>query len=205
MNTNPIETFGNFNLKMPPRPMAVKAIELFAGKTGKMIDLGAGAGADCAYYLAHGWKVIAVDINTIGIENMLKTIGDKYADNITVIKRRFHNVTIPVVDLVIANYSLPFCGTKHFASVWENVKSAIKPGGRFAGTFFGVNDEFKEKAILLSPNQIKAMFEGFGYEYYTEGEQESEIIDQKGDKVFRHWHTYEIVAKKQDMEEAIWI
>jgi SAM-dependent methyltransferase len=203
MNINPIETFKNFKLKMTPRPTAVKALELFDGKTGVMIDLGAGAGADCAYFLAHGWEVIAVDINTAGVENMIKTIGDKYAGRISVIKKRFHNLTIPAADLVVANYSLPFCGMNHFPLVWENAKSAIKPGGRFAGTFFGPNDGFKEKAILLSPDQIEAMFEGFEYEYYSEDEQESEVMDQKGDMVFRHWHIYQIVAKKRNMEGVV--
>ena len=196
INVLSIEIFKNYNLNMPPRPMVVKALELFGGKTGIMIDLGAGEGSDCAYLLAHNWEVIAVDINTNGIENMLKMIGDKYADKITVIKKRFHNYIIPAVDLVVANYSLPFCDIRYFPLVWENIKNAIKQGGRFAGTFFGVNDDFKEKAILLNSYQIKTMFEDFEYEYYSENEQESEIIDQRGNKVFRHWHTYEIVAKK---------
>ena len=200
--TNPIETFKSFKLKMPPRPMAAKALELFGGKTGTMVDLGAGEGSDCAYFLAHGWDVVAVDINTGGIENMLKTIGDKYIGRVTVIKKRFHNVAIPAADLVIANYSLPFCDARHFPSVWENVKNAIKPGGRFAGTFFGLNDAFKEKAILLGAEQIKAMFEGLEYEYCSEDEQESEVIDRKGDKAFRHWHVYQIVAAKKNMEGA---
>jgi len=196
MNTAPTETFKNFGLKMPPRPTAEKALELFGGKTGTMIDLGAGEGVDCAYFLAHGWKVIAVDINTAGIENMLETVGERYTDKITVIKKRFHNLTLPIVDLVAANYSLPFCGERHFWTVWENVKGAIKPGGRFAGTFFGPNDGFKEQAILMTPDQIKTMFEGFEFEYYSEDEQEGEIIDQKGNRVFRHWHVYEIIARK---------
>ena len=196
VNITPVEIFKNFNLKMPPRPMVIKALELFNGKTGVMIDLGAGEGTDCAYLLAHNWKVIAVDINTNGIENMLKMIGNEYIDKITVIKKRFHNVTIPTVDLVVANYSLPFCDIKYFPLVWENIKNALNPEGRFAGTFFGINDEFKEKAILLNSDQINAMFESLEYEYYSEDEQESDVIDQKGNKVFRHWHIYEIIAKK---------
>ena len=113
---SPVETFNNFNLKMPPRLMAVKALELFEEETGLMIDLGAGAGSDCAYFLAHNWKVIAVDINTQGIETMLKTIGNKYIDRINVIKDRFENVIFPTVDLVIANCSLPFCDKKYYFS-----------------------------------------------------------------------------------------
>jgi len=196
IDNNPNEIFKSFNLKMPPRPMVVKSLELFNGRTGTMIDLGAGAGADCAYCLAHNWEVIAVDINTSGIEAMLQTIGDKYADKITVIKKRFNNFIFPAVDLIAANYSLPFCDITHFPVVWENIKNSIKPGGRFAGTFFGLNDDFKKRAILLSSDQIKTLFEGFEFEYCSEDEQESEVIDNVGNEVFRHWHTYQIVARK---------
>ena len=196
MNMNPIKIFEKFNLKMPPRPTVIKALELFKDRTGIMIDLGAGEGVDCAYLLAHNWEVIAVDINTNGIENMLKIIGDKYKNKITIIKKRFHNFVIPTADLIVANYSLPFCDIKYFSLVWNNIINAIKPGGRFAGTFFGLNDEFKEKAILLNSEQIKTMFQALEYEYYSEDEQESEVIDSKGNKVFRYWHIYEIVAKK---------
>ena len=197
-NLSSIEVFNSFNLIMPPRPMVIKAIELFNEKTGIAIDFGAGEGVDCAYLLAHNWQVIAVDINTSGVENMLKNTSNKYVDKITVVKKRFHNVIIPTVDLFVANYSLPFCDLKQFPYVWERIKAAIKPGGRFAGTFFGKHDDFKHRAILLDSEQIKVMFEGFEYDYYNEGEQEGEVINQKGNITLRHWHTFDIIAKKKN-------
>ena len=42
------------------------------------------------------------------------------------------------VDLIVANYSLPFCNNEKINDVWRNIVNSIRTNGYFVGNFFGI-------------------------------------------------------------------
>ncbi|MBR3132972.1 MAG: hypothetical protein IKG42_02685 [Clostridia bacterium] len=68
--------------------------------------------------------------------------------------------------------------------------------GYFVGNFFGLNDSWakiKDKMVFLSKEQVIKLFEKFDILYFEEIERDGKT----GFGKMKHWHTYEIIAKKK--------
>lgn len=67
--------------------------------------------------------------------------------------------------------------------------------GYFVGNFFGLNDSWafvKKKMVFLSKNQIIKIFKDFEIVDFQENEKDAKT----GLGKIKHWHTFEIIAKK---------
>lgn len=98
-------------------------------------------------------------------------------------------------NLVVANFSLPYCNKNNFKELWDKIDESILKDGYFAGNFFGDNDEWKNKKegmTFLTKEQVMELFKD--YEIIDFKEVEKDGTTALGKK--KHWHIFNIIAKK---------
>jgi SAM-dependent methyltransferase len=172
-------------------------------------DLGAGAGNETLHLFENGWNVITIDIEPYPIATVNERIkeiirtkfnGDK-PDNHYVDARitSMQNMDLlpNSLDLINASYSLPFVPARDMPAVWNNIVTALRPGGVFTGHFFGTEHEWRTNPELsfYSVNEIVRTFiEPFSMEIYFLLNEKEETPLGVGRTAF--FHTITIIAKK---------
>ena len=101
------------------------------------VDLGCGAGVESLELLRQGWSVLAVDASRSAIEELRSAVPREHADRLKTKIVRAESLRFPSADLVWAGASLPFVSPRSFPAVWRAIVASLKPGGIFAGDFFG--------------------------------------------------------------------
>ena len=119
-----------------PNPMVKKFIDMNINPTNA-IDLGCGAGRDTIYLIKNGWKVLSIDR-----ENTKEIISNKL-DNEEIKKFRFksqnfENIELEKTNLLVANFSIPFCDKEHFNEFWNKITDNILKDRIFCWKFFGI-------------------------------------------------------------------
>ena len=73
-----------------------------------------------------------------------------------------------------ASFALPFCEPRHFPGLWSRIVAAIRPGGRFAGQFFGDRDTWASLPGRThhSRDEVLELLEGFEIEMMNEEERD---------------------------------
>lgn len=178
----------------PPRETLMYALKRFTRDERSNLsafDIGCGPGNDTAEILSKGWKVIATDSNP-DILKYLSPLLQKYKNKLEVQITSFEDIIWHKTDLVNASYTLPFCPEKHFAGLWKNIVSNINTNGRFSGQFFGKKDEWKE-LTRHSKKEVLELFDKFEIEMIDEMEKD----DATASGNIKHWHIYNIVARKK--------
>lgn len=185
-----------------PHRVLRKAIELHALEncSGKMaLDLGCGGGRDSLFLLKMGWQVVAMDKSASAIETLRKSATDICReDKIEFVHKSFENVTGPVgqFDLIQAGVSVPFCHPDNFSKFWESaVVNSLVSGGRFAGHFFGDKDDwaYKQDMVFVDQFELNEMFRDFDLEFFKESETDKADVHGQN----KHWHIFELVARKK--------
>jgi len=196
---------------LPPRETLVRALDTFdAERRGAQslivptnrplaIDLGAGDGRDTLEMLARGWRVIAIDSSPEAARRILDRTPLEHMDRLEARVQRFEDAALVPADLVNASFSIPHCDPSEFPTLWTRLAGVIKPGGRFAGQLFGVNDQW-----ATTPDGIARTF-------HTRAEVDAllttaglvpEMLDEverEGKNAFgepKHWHVFHIVARR---------
>jgi len=178
----------------PPRDTLVLALKKFSaeGEINKnAFDIGCGPGNDTAELLSKSWKVTATDSNP-DILNYLEPLLKKYKSKLQIQITSFEDINWKKTDLVNASFTLPFCPNEHFKDLWKNIVSNLKVNGRFSGQFFGMKDEWKN-LLRHTRKEILKMFYKFDIELI--GEIEKDDTTALGQ--MKHWHIFNIVAKKK--------
>lgn len=104
-------------------------------KEGKAIDLGCGAGRDTVFLIKNNWHVLAIDReNTEKI--ILEKLEDEDIEKFRFSCQKFENIEWEANDLVVANFSLPFCDKKYFNELWNKLVQSISEGRLFRGKLF---------------------------------------------------------------------
>src|ERR671918_156501 len=116
-----------------PRDLLLRALASFEpeGRTGTAVDLGCGQGIETAAMLARGWTVTAIDAQEEGIRRLRERVPVESRDRLTTRVSPMEDVDLPPTDLVHASFSLPFCRPDAFPALWDRVRGALRPGGRF--------------------------------------------------------------------------
>ena len=82
-----------------------------------------------------------------------------------------------------------------FSMVEGRIVAAIRPGGRFAGQFFGDRDTWASLPGRThhSRDEVMTLLEGFEIELMNEEEKD----DPPELRSPKHWHLFHVVAKKR--------
>ena len=177
-----------------PRPLLLDALEKFPmGTSLHAIDLGCGDGTESVVLLSRGWNVLAVDGEPSAINRLMDKVPQEAQVRLQTQVAKFEDVILPPADMIHASYSIPFCHPGHFPVLWTKITDAVKPGGRFAGQFFGVRDSWANEPELTfhTEEQVHAMLEKFETEYFHEYDEDGQAASGP-----KHWHVFTVIARR---------
>ncbi len=165
-----------------------------AQPTRLAIDLACGEGRDTLELLRRGWRVVAIEPEADGLQQLLDQVDEMQALRLSAQVADFASARLIPCDLVNSSFALPFCPADQFDALWNKITDAIRPGGRFAGQFFGDRDSWATCGRTLghSRSQIDRLFAGFILERLEEEEK-----DDLAGESSKHWHVFHIVARKR--------
>ncbi|MFL5790556.1 MAG: class I SAM-dependent methyltransferase [Actinomycetota bacterium] len=174
-----------------PRDQLLDVLGRF-DQPGNAVDLGCGAGIDTLAMLDRGWDVLAVDAEPDAIERLHARAGDRAG--LTTLLAPMEDADLPSADLIWAGYSLFFCDPARFAEVWAGIRSAVRPGGRFAGEILGDRDTWASMPdrTAMTKGDAAALFDGWITERFDEEENDGEACSGP-----KHWHLFHVIAHVQ--------
>jgi hypothetical protein len=180
------------------RETLVAALDSFdreglTGGTG--VDIAAGEGRDTLELLGRGWHVVATDNHPEAFPLLWPRVPEELKPRLTTVEVDFAQMQVPDCDLVNASFALPFCDPAHFPTLWDRLVAAIRPGGRFAGQFFGDRDTWASLPGRThhSHDEVVALLEGFEIEMMNQ-EERDDPPDLRSPK---HWQIFHVVARKR--------
>ena len=179
------------------RETLVAALDRFAQEgftAGLGVDIAAGEGRDALEMLRRGWRVVATDNHPDAFPLLWSRVPETLKPRLTTVEVDFAQTEVPHCDLVNASFALPFCRPQDFPALWSRIVAAIRPGGRFAGQFFGDRDTW---AVLPgrthhSREEVMKLLESFEIEVMNEEEKD----DPPELRSPKHWQLFHVVAKK---------
>lgn len=190
-----IEKYYNSTESERPRKCMKYFIDKIKCNPGNAIDLGCGAGNDSVYLIKNKWNVLAVDREDVE-DRIVNRLNDDDIKRFRFKRQSFEEVELEKNDLIVANYSLPFCNKDKFGELWNKIKGSILDNGYFVGNFFGVNDSWsvtKPQMLFLSKEQVIELFDGFEIVFFEEIEKDSLTALGK----LKHLHFFNVIARKQ--------
>jgi tellurite methyltransferase len=180
------------------RETLVAALDSFAREgidPGLGVDIAAGEGRDTLEMLERGWQVVATDIQPEAFKLLWPRVPKEMKQRLTTLEVDFAEMQVPRCDLVNASFAIPFCQPSHFPGLWNRIVGAIRPGGRFAGQFFGDRDSWASLPGRThhSRTEVAELLKGFEIEMMNEEEKDAppELRNPK------HWQIFHVVAKKR--------
>lgn len=185
----------------PPRETLLTALAQFDAEPTPLeprsaIDLGCGDGRDTVELLQRGWRVLGIDAQPEAIERF-RSRTDVDLTQLETKVVRFEEITdFPDggVDLINASFSLQFCPPDHFPTFWTKIVTALRSGGRFCGQLVGDRDSWAMYPTMthLTREQVEAYLAPFALEHFEEEDHPGKTA--LGEE--KHWHIFQIVARK---------
>ena len=188
-----LEQYYKNTKNIPPNYITQKFIKLKIKPTNA-IELGCGAGRDTEYLIKNDWKVLAIDKEDVK-SIITSRLSKEEQKNFKFSKQEFENIQLEKTNLIVANFSLPFCNQKQFEKLWNKINESILKNGYFVGNFFGNNDEWKkqeEEMTFLTKEQVIELFKNF--EIIDFKEVEKDCFNGLG--IMKHRHIFNVIAKK---------
>lgn len=180
------------------RPLYAKAIGFLKYSeldTIDAVDIGCGAGIETSDMLGRGWNVTAIDRELSSIALAVELAKGQLSARLKTICSSFEELTaIPPAEFIFSYHSLPFCQANHIDRIWGLIDQAVKENGIFAGSFFGVNDEWVKSGHTTGTSSEKLASYLANFEILH-----LEEIDRVGDTALdgpKHWHVIEVIARK---------
>lgn len=190
---NKIEEYYNNTETEIPHKIVKDFIEMKINP-GEAIDLGCGAGRDTIYLIKNGWKVTAIDREDTE-ERIIKRLNNDEKNNFKFEIQEFEKLKINKTNLIVANFSLPFCNKNEFYNLFNKIEESILLNGYFVGNLFGIDDEWngkKENIVFLDKEQILNLFKNFEIIKFEEIKENKKT----GLGQIKYWHYFNIIAKK---------
>jgi SAM-dependent methyltransferase len=186
------ERFYRYTHDSPPWPLLIRAAELLPDG-GRALDLGAGAGRDTRYLLAHGFIVTAVDADVHAVER-LRALAD---ERLHVVHSTFEAFPFEprCYELISAQFALPFVPEPAFSAIFARLVQALRPGGVFAGQFFGPYDQWNtpgRQMTFVSRQRAQELLRGLDVLELREEDTDGHTADGSP----KHWHVFHILARK---------
>ena len=111
-------------------------------------------------------------------------------------KQELETIKLKMSDLIIANYSLSFCNKQEFNKMWKTIEENIVQEGYFVGNFFGINDSWNKaesNMTFFTKEQVLKLFDEFDIIKFKEVEKD----DLTGLGKMKHWHIFNVIAKRK--------
>lgn len=163
-------------------------------RSGKAIELGCGAGNDTVFLIKNNWIVLAIDKEDVK-ERIAKRLNNEEREKFRFQKQNFESLKLEKNNLILANYSLSFCNKNNFKELWNKINDSLLKDGYFVGNFFGNNDEWKstkQEMTFLTKRQVIELFKNFEIIKFKEFEKDDFTALGK----MKHWHIFDVIAKK---------
>jgi tellurite methyltransferase len=161
---------------------------------GFAFDIAAGEGRDTLELLGRGWRVVATDGHPDAFNFLWPRVPEPLHSRLKTVEIDFCDMDVEPCDLVNASFALPFCEPLLFPVLWDRIVKAIRPGGRFAGQFFGKRDTWASMPNRThhTLEEVRQLLEGFEIEMMRE-EERDDTPDVRNPK---HWQLFHVVARK---------
>lgn len=118
-----IEKFYENTKNAMPHDNIKKFIEMNT-RNGNAIDLGCGAGRDTIFLIKNNWNVIAIDReDTKDIIEV--SLNAEELKKFKFVQQDFENIQLDKNDLIVSNFSIPFCNKNHFNDFWLKIVNSI--------------------------------------------------------------------------------
>lgn len=102
---------------------------------GNAIELGCGVGRDTIFLLKNKWNVLAIDREDTEA-NIVEKLNKEELSRFKFEKQEFESIKLIKNDLVLANFSIPFCNKDYFDVFWKEITNSISKGRVFCRKFF---------------------------------------------------------------------
>ena len=118
-----IEKFYENTKNGMPHDNIKKFIEMNT-RNGNAIDLGCGAGRDTIFLIKNNWNIIAIDReDTKDIIEI--SLNAEELKKFKFVQQNFENIQLDKNDLIVSNFSIPFCNKNHFNDFWLKIVNSI--------------------------------------------------------------------------------
>lgn len=106
-------------------------------KPENAIDLGCGAGRDTIYLIKNGWDVLSIDKEDTG-ESVSSKLNEEEIKRFRFVRQDFENIELEKNNLLVANFSIPFCKKDCFNELWNKITNSILKERILCGKFFWI-------------------------------------------------------------------
>jgi tellurite methyltransferase len=134
---------------------------------GRALDIATGKGRNAVFLAEHGFKVDAMDISAVALEEARKIAQAKKLDI------KFIEADLDHAELPEAAYELIVDFNFLERALIPKIKSALKPGGHIVFETFLIDQKElghpRNPAYLLGHNELLDLFRDFRVLYYREG------------------------------------
>ena len=135
------------NTKYAPQNKMVTRFIKMNVTPGKAIDLGCGAGRDTVYLIKNGWDVLAIDrVDTEKI--IVNQLNQEEQKRFRFEKQNFKDIKLETTNLVVANFSIPFCIKNKFNKL--NIKTIGLASSKVGTTMVNLGmKKFHDSSVKL--------------------------------------------------------
>lgn len=131
-----IEKFYENTKNAMPHDNIKKFVEMKT-KTGNAIDLGCGAGRDTIFLIKNNWNVTAIDREDT--QNIIEAnLNTEDLKKFKFMCQNFENIKLYKNDLIVSNFSIPFCSKNYFNDFWNKIVNSINNGRILCWEFFWI-------------------------------------------------------------------
>ena len=128
-NSKSIEKYYDNTESDIPRNNVKYFIEEIKSNPNNAIELGCGAGNDTVYLIKNNYNVLAIDREDVE-ERISRRLNKEELEKFRFQKQDFETLKLDKSNLIVANYSLPFCNKSKFNQLWNNINKNILPNRR---------------------------------------------------------------------------
>ena len=124
-----IEKYFENTKNASPHSNIRKLLEI-ENRQGNAIDLGRGTGRDTVFLIKNSWNVLAIDREDTR-EIIEQKLDAEELNRFEFSCQNFENIDLKEGDLIVANFSVPFCSKNYFNEFWNEIVSSISEGWVF--------------------------------------------------------------------------